>query len=150
MSKSVNLQVNAGPHFALGLGGKYKEEWNETYEGVTESGSDDIPFFGKSKDDKEKFGAKRFDLGLSFGAGVTIKKHVYIGIQYDLGLMNMAIHDEEGGWSDKTKFHNRNFAIQLGYNFYPCRRPAKGTLREASLSFSRPNGHSRISTDESP
>lgn len=117
LSKSVNLQVNTGPHFALGLGGKYKEEWNETYEGVTESGSDDIPFFGKSKDDKEKFGAKRFDLGLSFGAGVTIKKHVYIGIQYDLGLMNMAIHDEEGGWSDKTKFHNRNFAIQLGYNF---------------------------------
>ena len=49
LSKSVNLQVNAGPHFALGLGGKYKEEWNETYEGVTESGSDDIPFFGKSK-----------------------------------------------------------------------------------------------------
>ena len=32
-------------------------------------------------------------------------------------VMNMAIHDEEGGWSDKTKFHNRNFAIQLGYNF---------------------------------
>ena len=115
VSRSVNVQVNVGPHLAIGLGGK--EKWEYSYDGETEKG--DVPFFGKSKEGEngERFGAKRFDFGLSFGAGVTIKKHYYVGIQYDLGLVNMAIHDDEFAYSDKTKFHNGNFAVQLGYNF---------------------------------
>lgn len=113
VSQSVNLQVNVGPYFSLGLGGKQKSEYKETGESTKKAS---IPFFGKSTDKEEHFGAKRFDLGLSFGAGVTIKEHYYVGIQYDLGLMNMAIHDDKA-FGDKAKFHNGNFAIQLGYNF---------------------------------
>ncbi len=113
VSPSVNVQVNVGPHLAIGLGGKDKEEY--TYNGKTDK--QDEPFFGKSEDNKPRFGAKRFDFGLSFGAGVTIKEHYYVGIQYDLGLINMAIHDDEFAYGDKTKFHNGNFAIQVGYNF---------------------------------
>lgn len=114
ISPSVKVQVNVGPYFSLGLGGKEKSEYEETGYSTEK---EEIPFFGKSTDKEEHFGAKRFDLGLSFGAGVTIREHYYVGIQYDLGLMNMAIHDKEYGWGDKAKFRNGNFAIQLGYNF---------------------------------
>lgn len=106
VSQSVNVQVNVGPHFAFGLGGKEVYDDGETTE--------KIPFFGKSTDNEDHFGAKRFDFGLTFGAGVTIKEHYYVGIAYDLGLVNMAIEDE---WGKDAKFHNRNFSIQIGYNF---------------------------------
>ena len=106
VSQSVNVQVNVGPHFAFGLGGKEVYDDGET---TVKS-----PFFGKSTDDEGHFGAKRFDFGLTFGAGVTFKEHYYVGIAYDLGLVNMAIEDE---WGKEAKFHNRNFSIQIGYNF---------------------------------
>jgi len=113
VSRSVNVQVNVGPHLAVGLGGKEKYEYTDP-DGTEKS---DCPFFGESEENKAHFGAKRFDFGLSFGAGVTIKKHYYVGIQYDLGLVNMAITGENKDWSDGTKLRNGNFAIQVGYNF---------------------------------
>ena len=111
VSRSVNVQVNLGPYFAFGLGGKCKYEYSDT-EGNSDDGKS--PFFGESSDNEEHFGAKRFDMGLSFGAGVTFKKHYYVGVAYDLGLTNMAIEKE---WGKEAKFHNRNFSIQVGYNF---------------------------------
>lgn len=114
VSPSVGLQVNVGPYFAVGLGGKVKEIYTETDGGQTDTEKYDYPFFGKSSDDKDRFGAKRFDMGLSFGAGVTILSHYYIGLQYDLGLVNM-VHKTE--WGKDTKMHNGNFAVHVGYNF---------------------------------
>lgn len=116
VSRSVNVQVNVGPHFAFGLGGNRKYEYSDS---DGDSGSNKIPVFGKSTSDSEeddinRFGMKRFDFGLTFGAGVTIKKHYYVGIAYDLGLVNMAIEEQ---WGKDAKFHNRNFSIQVGYNF---------------------------------
>ena len=111
VSRSVNVQVNVGPHFAFGLGGKCKYEYSDS-DGNSES--DKAPFFGESSESEEHYGMKRFDFGLTFGAGVTIKKHYYVGIAYDLGLVNMAIEKE---WGKEAKFHNRNFSIQVGYNF---------------------------------
>ncbi len=115
VSQSVNVQVNVGPHFAFGLGGNGKYEYSDS-EGHSDSNK--IPFFGESTSDDEgmpnRCGMKRFDLGLTFGAGVTIKKHYYVGIAYDLGLTNMAIEKQLG---KDAKFHNRNFSIQVGYNF---------------------------------
>lgn len=106
----LNVQVNVGPHFAMGLGGKSVTK----YSAAGESSTGKIPFFGKSSGDEEHFGAQRFDCGLTFGAGVTFMKHYYVGIAYDLGLVNMAIDEELG---KETKLHNRNFSIQIGYNF---------------------------------
>lgn len=111
VSESVNVQVNVGPHFAFGLGGKCKNEYSDS-DGLSESQK--YPFFGESTENEGHFGAKRFDVGLSFGAGVTLKERYYVGIVYDLGLMNMAIEKE---WGKQAKFHNRNFSIQVGYNF---------------------------------
>lgn len=110
VANNVNLQVNVGPYFDFGLGGKFSGK--STYEGETSKSS--IPFFGKTTDDKEKFGMKRFDLGLSFGAGVELWEHYYVGLKYDLGLFNMRIKDE---WGKDYKVHNGTFAITLGYNF---------------------------------
>ncbi len=92
----AQLQVNFGPYFAVGVAGKekysshgYSEKWD---------------YFG---DD----GYKRFDAGLSVGAGVTLQKHYYVGIQYEAGLANM--YDD----GDDDKLRNKNFMISVGYNF---------------------------------
>lgn len=110
VASDINLQVNVGPYFDFGLGGKVTGK--STYEGETSKSS--APFFGKSTDDKEKYGMKRFDFGLSFGAGVELWDHYYVGLKYDLGLVNMSIKDE---WGEGFKAHNGTFAITLGYNF---------------------------------
>ncbi|MCD8265590.1 MAG: PorT family protein [Prevotellaceae bacterium] len=93
----AQLQVNFGPYFAVGVAGKEKE----TYDGDTDK--DD--FFGKDS------GIKRFDAGLSVGAGVTLAQHYYVGIQYEAGLANLY----DGGGDDKLR--NKNFMVTVGYNF---------------------------------
>lgn len=105
-----NINLNIGPYLAAGLGGKYIEQ-------DIDEGEEDIykePFFGKSSDGQYRFGARRFDAGICFGAGVTWKQHYYLGIQYDLGCVNMAIKQ---AWDDKVSLRNGTFSLQLGYNF---------------------------------
>ena len=110
LTDNVKWHINAGPYLAVGVGGKVK--WEETYDGDTDKG--DYKAFGTADEDsdKEKGGLKRFDAGLSFGTGVSINKF-YIGLTYDLGLVNAADKDT---WKD-YKMRNRNFSIGVGYNF---------------------------------
>ena len=117
LSDNMKLHINAGPYLALGLGGKVK--WNATIGGEKYKG--DYKAFGTTKSgddesedesDNRKGGLKRFDAGLSFGIGVSIKKF-YVGLNYDLGLANIADKDQ---WKD-YKIKNRNFSIGVGYNF---------------------------------
>lgn len=106
-SDALQLQINVGPYFAYGIGGKAKYEVNvEPYKGDSE----ETDFFG---DDDDKYGAKRFDCGLQFGAGLTIASHYYIGFAYQLGLTNNMYNDDGG--DDTLK--NRNWMFSLGYNF---------------------------------
>ncbi len=92
VSDNLKIDVNAGPYFAMGIGGKYK------------FGGEDLgDVFGDKGD------CKRFDAGLRVGAGVHIQKFS-VGLIYDLGLTNIA--KGEGG---KTK--NGAFQISVGYNF---------------------------------
>lgn len=95
---AAQLQINVGPYFAYGVGGKVKEE----YDG--EEDSED--FFHEDN-------AKKFDCGLQFGAGVTFASHYYLGFAYDLGLSNIA---KNSGDSD-GKIKNRSWMISLGYTF---------------------------------
>lgn len=93
-SDALQLQVNIGPYFAYGIGGKWKEEEDgESYE---------VDFF----DDR----IKRFDCGLQVGGGLTFAQHYYLGVAYEFGFTNIA--DE----SD-LKVKNNNIMISLGYNF---------------------------------
>ncbi len=90
VTENFKIDVNAGPYFAMGIGGKY-------------DGVDLGDVFGDEGD------CKRFDAGLRVGAGVQISKFS-VGLIYDLGLTNIA--KEEGG-----KVKNGSFQISLGYNF---------------------------------
>ncbi len=89
VSDAFKIDVNAGPYFAMGLGGKVKDAG--------------VKVFGD-----EGF-CKRFDAGLRVGAGVHIQKFS-VGLIYDLGLTNIA--KEDGG-----KIKNGSFQISVGYNF---------------------------------
>ncbi len=98
LSDNMKLHINAGPYLAFGLGGKVK--WNATIGGEKYKG--DYKAFGTTKSgddesedesDNRKGGLKGFDAGLSFGIGVSIKKF-YVGLNYDLGLANIADKDQ--------------------------------------------------------
>lgn len=111
LTPSVSLQLHAGPYFSFGLGGKCTSEVKHL-DGSTEI--EEGLYFGESTETEKHLGVKRFDWGLTFGAGAMVKRHYYIGFQYDLGLMNGAIKEEMG---ENTKIYNRCFSIQVGYNF---------------------------------
>jgi len=99
VSRDVKIQANVGPYLAYGVGGKIKGS-----EGVVSVETDVF---------SDEGGVKRFDGGLSFGAGVQILHNYYIGFAYELGLVNIIDDDEAGGASLK----NTNWMISLGYNF---------------------------------
>ncbi len=119
VNSNVQLQVSFGPYFAVGLGGKFKETEIEGKYKWTENDK----IFSKEKDYDEDYddddsygglGYKRFDAGLSFGAGVLLKKHYFIGFQYELGLVNIKPSDWKK-WGESAQ--NRNFMLSVGYNF---------------------------------
>ncbi len=105
-SDAAQLQINVGPYFAYGLGGKAK------YEEDGKSAEED--FFG-SYDEDDTFGCKRFDCGLQFGAGMTFASHYYIGFAYQLGLTNIA--DLPSSYEGDYSVKNKNWMISLGYTF---------------------------------
>ncbi len=101
-SDALQLQINAGPYFGYGIGGKAKIEI-EDYDSV------EGDFFG---DDDDQFGAKRFNCGLQFGAGLTLSNHYYLGFAYQLGLSNIMDTND-----DYDNVKDRNWMISIGYNF---------------------------------
>lgn len=104
-SDAAQLQINFGPYLAYGIGGKVKSE----YEGESEE-----DFFG-SYDDSDNAGYKRFDMGLEVGVGVTFASHYYVGVAYQFGLVN--IYDLPSSYDGDYSVKNKNWMINLGYNF---------------------------------
>lgn len=95
-NESLQWQLNFGPYFAFGVGGKAKaEEDGDEYK---------VDFFGNGDGN---MGGKRFDMGLGVGTGITWNK-IFFGINYDFGLTKV-VKDVKG--------KNSNFSISLGYNF---------------------------------
>ncbi len=120
VSRKVQLQVSIGPYFAAGLCGKYTYTEKGYYGDKTYSakifGSSDHPWYSE---EENGLGCKRFDAGLSVGAGILVNRHFFVGFQYDLGMVNMQPsipQDWEWGISiGETK--NRNFMLGIGCNF---------------------------------
>lgn len=110
-SDAVQLQVNFGPYFAYGVGGKLKlERWDE-------DGSDTYSynFFG---DDLDVFKFNRFDCGLQVGAGFTFAKHYYVGFAYEFGLTNsIDVSREYRSLLKDMSVKNSNWMLGIGYNF---------------------------------
>lgn len=98
LTNSLQLHINAGPYVAYGIGGKVEAE-DEGYSVKEDCFGDDA--------------MKRFDAGLSFGAGLQISRNYYLGFAYELGLTNVMDALSDTGASCK----NRNWMISVGYNF---------------------------------
>lgn len=84
-----NIVIKAGPYFAYGVGGKYKE------------GDIKIDFFGDAA-------AKRFDCGLSVGVAYEFGQ-VFMDLTGEFGLTKIT----GNGGSPK----NTNFTVGVGYKF---------------------------------
>ena len=107
----VQLQVNFGPYFAYGVGGKCKIETWDKYN--TDRYSYD--FFG---DDLEDIRFNRFDCGLQVGAGFTFAKHYYVGFAYEFGLTNsIEVSREYRDQLRDLSVKNSNWMLGIGYNF---------------------------------
>ena len=112
-AEASQLQINFGPYFAYGVNGKAKYEYTDA-EYPEDNEKYDADLFGVAKEgsDEDKFGFKRFDCGLGVGLGYTFNR-IYLGINYQFGLVNIADKKEWG----VAKVKNNNFNISLGYNF---------------------------------
>lgn len=102
--KAVQLQIDLGPYFAYGIGGKYKIEYSEDNEKV----SSETDFFGGD----EIF--KRADYGLHIGAGATIVGHYHVGIAYEIGLCDI-IHKRFRASTESWR--NCVLSLSFGYDF---------------------------------
>ena len=104
---NLNLEFNFGPYLAYGIAGKshgtvYRNGIDVTSQYYEKPGEDT---FGKG-------GLKRFDSGLIIGVGITHNKY-YAGVQYDLGMTNLV----PSRYSSVCSGKNRNFSVNIGYNF---------------------------------
>jgi len=100
----LQIQPAAGVYYGFGIHGKLKGDAAKVdlFKEISvpvEDGSVEGQVF------------KRSDFGLRFGVGVTVMKHYYAGVGYDLGLLNISKDSGEG------KIKNGSFFISLGYNF---------------------------------
>lgn len=96
INRDLTIQPSFGPFFALGLSGKAKQS------GDGQSVSEDL--FG---DDGT---ARRGDMGFKFAVGALIKDLYYVGLGYDVSIVNMA---KDG----PLKVRNGSFNISVGYYF---------------------------------
>lgn len=96
VSENIALFGEFGPFLGIGLFGKAK---------VASMGQ-------RAKVDtfSDEGGAKRFDFGLGFRAGIEISQKVPISVGYDFGLLNIN-KDED------PSLKSSNFTIAIGYKF---------------------------------
>ncbi len=104
-SDNAQLQVNVGPYLAYGIGGKIKiKETDGVYSSgqlITKEIEEEVDYFDDDTNNK-------FDGGLQIGAGMTFAKHIYMGVAYEFGFVNVI---------DDVKSKNSNFMVSLGYQF---------------------------------
>lgn len=97
--RNISIQPVIGIYYGFGFYGKLKGVGNMKFDVFKDIENSGVKMF------------KRSDVGLRFGLGVAIKKHYYVGLGYDLGLLDINKEREE------SKLTNGSFFISLGYNF---------------------------------
>ena len=110
----VQLQLDLGPYFAWGFGGKNKYT-QYTYQTDEAAGimvpkvyHEKSPYFGNSGL------AKRYDYGIKTGVGVLAFGKIYLGAHFMYGFRNALQHVP---LSDKpVKGHNKRWEFTVGYN----------------------------------
>ena len=97
------FSLEAGPQIGFLLSAKY--DWDDTYMGESDSGTDDF---------KEYF--KNLDFGLNFGVGYKLDSGLNFGARYYLGLSNIE-EEEDDYYEVDYSIKNRVFQISVGYTF---------------------------------
>lgn len=144
INNNFQLQVNLGPYFAYGFGGKayiHNDEQkvrigaidltgNPKFNYITpmddndgtsmldpsQAESDEVEILGEANiNDNNSNYVKPFDMGIALGAGLTLSKKYFLGINYDVGLVN--VNGRRALALDHNSIKNRTFSINLGYNF---------------------------------
>lgn len=144
INNNYQLQVNLGPYFAYGFGGKayiHNDELKERIGAIdlignpkfnyitpmddndgssmldpSQAESDEVEILGVHNiNDNNSNYVKPFDMGIAFGAGITLNNKYFLGLNYDLGLINM--NGKRMRALDHNSIKNRSFTINLGYNF---------------------------------
>lgn len=98
LSDQAQFQLNLGPYFAFGISGDQE---------VKNSFPNGDNYKISSYDEFD--GGKKFDCGLSIGAGFTLS-NIYVGLNYERGLVNVSRNENK-------QFQNGSIALSLGYNF---------------------------------
>jgi hypothetical protein len=97
------LSIEAGPQIGFLVSAKGEYEYSETFNGVTESGSEEADLEDISN----------VDFGVNFGLGYKLDSGLNFGARYNLGLSN--VNDYEG--SDADKVNNRVIQVSVGFMF---------------------------------
>jgi len=104
---SGQVQIGAGPYYAVGVSGRLKSEFTIRAEGDHTSSSDEKVKFGRS-DDAD---FSRHDFGLNFLAGFRFNNGISLNGGYGLGLADISAGADEGS------IKSRLFRVGLGYSF---------------------------------
>lgn len=117
-----NFQVFAGPYLAFGIGGKNKWDITYTYDGNSETYSDEEKFkavFGEVKDGDlgdDESAYRALDFGLDFGVGYQTGP-ILINAGYSLGLGNL-MPSYEGSDQDPKDYKISNRVITLSVSYF--------------------------------
>jgi len=144
INDNYQLQVNLGPYFAYGFGGKAyihndvekvklgaldltgNPKFNhiipmDDLDGSTiidpsQADRDEVMILGVDNiNDNNSNYVNPFDMGIAFGAGITINKKYFAGFNYDGGLVN--VNGKRTRALNHNNIKNHSFSINIGYNF---------------------------------
>ena len=143
-TKDYQLQVNLGPYFAYGFGGKayirndvekiklgeldltgnpkfnYITPMDEA-DGTTildpsQADRDEVKILGVANiNDNNSDYVKPFDAGIALGVGITMFKKYFAGFNYDGGFIN--VNGKRTRAFNHNSMKNHVFSINIGYNF---------------------------------
>ena len=109
--EKVWLIPQAGPYLSFALAGVYNKY--SDIEGVQKDESHNI-FKDENPNGTKKY--RRFDCGVRFGVNVLFLKKVRVGIDYDLGLVNILNKNYYANDAD-VKSKNGVFSVNFAYYF---------------------------------
>ncbi len=144
INNNYQLQVNLGPYFAYGIGGKayirndvekkkigtFDLTGNPKFNYITPADDSDASsrldpsllerdevriLSVENINDNNSNYINPFDMGIAFGVGVTFNKKYFAGFNYDGGLVN--VNGKRTRALNHNSIKNHTFSINVGYNF---------------------------------
>lgn len=132
----ISLYGSAGAYGGMGLSGNKNTE--AVFGELTESDKESISWGTEQGDDD----FKKFDYGLTFGAGVKISS-VQVGFVYNWGLANISPGSEAGASAS-----NRMMGVSVGYMFGKSKKDDATTSGKSTAPVEEKAGKSKKSEEE--